>query len=287
MRLSIYSKDTREAVALITEYTYVTYTQELKGPGSFEIRMPDTEKSLEFLVFGNYINFEYGVMGIVKGRRDSESSDSEVIVYGYLSNHILEYRSFLVTHKYYDYINKIVNSMMMDLFTDPIDERRKISFITRQGTGNNIGNKVRVQNTGDTLLQVLSDILEPYSLGFVLFPWYSEPYLNNVQFQLIRPVDRSVDNSDGNDPVVFSFDLDNLQKFEYEDDGRQYCNIAVVASEGEGLDRKIIEVGNEEAVGIDRIELYVDARDLQSSVTEEWVEDYVDDQFGELLNGEY
>jgi len=288
MRLSIYSKDTLEVVSMITEYTYITYTQELRGKGSFEIHLPSNEKSLEYLVFGNYINFERGILGIIKGRRDSEKSDTEVIVYGYLSNHLLEYRSFLLTAKYYDYVNRIAYDMVYDLFINPTPLTRKITLVSRSSYGTNIGQKVRVQNTGDTLFKVLYYILDPYNLGFHMMPYYtSEGLLGSLEFQLIRPADRTVGNTQGNIPVVFSFDLDNLQNLEYESDGREYCNVAVVASEGTGSERKIIEVGDTSATGINRIELYVDARDLQSGVTEEFVVDYVDEQFGELLNGEY
>ena len=51
---------------------------------------------------------------------------------------------------------------------------------------------------------------------------------------------------------------------EYEEDGRDYNTVAIVASEGEGQDRRVVEVGDLTKTGIDRIELYVDARDLQS-----------------------
>ena len=288
MKLSVYSKSTLQIVGMIKEYTYITYTQQLRSRGSFEIRMPITEESLEVLTFGNYINFERGVLGIVKGRRDSEDSDTEVIIYGYLSNHLLEYRSFLVTAKYYDYINKIAYDMLYDLFMNPTPLTRKIPLVSRSPYGANIGQKVRVQNTGDTLLKVLYFILDPYDLGFNMMPYYTgEGLLGSLEFQLIRPVDRTIGNEQGNIPVVFSFDLNNLERLEHEIDGRQYCNVAIVAGEGEGTERTIVEVGDTSATGIDRIELYVDARDLQSGVSEEWVEDYVDDQFGELINGQY
>lgn len=65
--------------------------------------------------------------------------------------------------------------------------------------------------------------------------------------------------------LFFSFDLNNLDRLEYDEDGRQYASMALVASEGRGTDRKTLEVGDLSKEGIDRIETYVDARDIQSN----------------------
>lgn len=291
MYLAIYSKDTRTIIGDIKTYNYVSYTDQYCGRGSFEIKIPTTEESLDLLEFGNYIYFEDNVFGVIKGRKDSENTDYEVTIFGYLINHILEYRSFLVTAQYYDYIDNIAYEMLEDLFINPDDPKRKISYIQIEPLQSHIGDKIRVQNTGDTMFDVLRDILSPYNLGFELYADYTMTTLGSdlyrFVFRIIQPVYRTVGNTDNNDPVVFSFDLDNLTQLLYENDGREYRNIAIVAGEGEGEERTVVEVGDTSATGINRIELYVDARDIQSAVSEEWVENYVDEQFGELLNGEY
>lgn len=52
----------------------------------------------------------------------------------------------------------------------------------------------------------------------------------------------------------------------YDLDTTEYCNTAIVAGAGEGSERKIQYV-NPENSGLNRRELYVDARDLQDFVT--------------------
>lgn len=274
MKLEIFNKSNMVRNDIIRTYTYAQYIDELSGRGSFEIRIPTTEETLMYLTYGNYILFEDGVVGIIKGVKDTEDSDVEITVYGYLTNHILEYRSFLLTSRYYDTIGNIARQMFYDLFINPEDVKRKISFLKLSEDPEyipTIPGNVRIQNTGDTLYDVYSEILLPYDLGFELYPIISNyiegepsPNLSAMELRLITPVDRTIGNTDGNTPVVFSFDLDNLALLEYEEDGRVYNTIAIVASEGEGQDRKVIEVGELEKTGIDRIELYVDARDLQS-----------------------
>ena len=274
MDLAVISKDERIFVCLIKTYTYVQYVDEFSGEGSFEIQIPINDESLQYLVFGNYIYFEDDIIGIIKGRKDTEDSDINITVYGYLSNHLLTYRSFLLTTKYYDTIGNIVRNMFSDLFVLPADTRRKISYFrlsSEQQYIPNLSGKVRIQNTGDNLFDVYSEILLPYDLGFELHPVVNSATNVNLEafeMRFITPVDRTINNSDGNVPVVFSFDLDNVSDIKYEEDGRDYKTIAVVASEGEGEDRKVIEVGDTTSQGIDRIELYVDARDIQSGSDE-------------------
>ena len=272
MDLAIIDKDTRLFVTLIKTYTYVQYTHEYSGVGEFEIKIPTIEESREYLVFGNYIYFEEGIVGIIKGVKDSEDSDIEVTVYGYLVNHILQYRSFLLTTTYYSTVSNAVRQMVTDLFISPEDSRRTIDFITLSSNPDYIpsisGNET-FQNTGNTLFDYLHEALVQYDLGFELYPVVqssgSGENLQALEFRIITPADRSIGNLQGNTPVVFSFDLNNLSKLEYEEDGRVYATTALVASEGEGQDRKTKEVGDLVSSGIDRIELYVDARDLQES----------------------
>lgn len=274
MYLGIYSKSTRKILGEVVTYNYVTYTKEFNGRGSFELRIPTNEYSLNYLVFGNYIYFEEGVVGIVKGYRESENSDVEIIVYGYLVNHLLEYRSFLVTTQYYDYINNIARSMVNDLIINPIDVKRKINFIQLGNNISDFGSKIRVQNTGRTLYDFMGNMLAAYELGYDLIPSIiidntDGNIIEGFSFVVKKPVDRTLDNTDNNDPVLFSFDLNNLLQFEYENDGREYRSTVIIASEGEEEERKVIETGNTSVTGIDRIELYVDARDLQTDNPDE------------------
>lgn len=298
MKLEIFDKYTRKRVELIRTCNYATYTNDFFGQGKFELRIPTNDPCIEYLQFGTYIYFDEGIVGIVKGEKDTETSDFEVTICGYLLKHILTYRSFLLTTKYYEKPNVVVRNMVQDLFINPTDTKRIISSIS---LSNDLeynpvidANKHTYQNTGDTAFDVISEILKEYDCSFDLYPDISNntssaPDFESFEFRILKPVNRTINNPDHLNPIVFSFDLNNLSRIDYEEDGRAYNSVAIVASYGSGQERKIIEVGETQKIGIDRIELYVDARDLQPNmgVSEEWVEGYVDDQFGELVDGEY
>lgn len=61
----------------------------------------------------------------------------------------------------------------------------------------------------------------------------------------------------------YSLSYGNLSEVKYSLSDIQYYNVALVAGEGEGDDRVTVYAGNTSLTGTDRIELYVDARDLQ------------------------
>lgn len=270
MKLEVFDKGTRNRVGLIKSYTYASYTEEYCGQGSFSVRMADTDDSFPYLTYGNYILFNDGVMGVIKGMRDTQDSDREIEVYGYLLNHVLSYRVFMTTKKYYDRLPAVFRSMVTDLFISPSDSKRKVPYVTLAEGFPEVGSKQTVQNTGDDLLKVLSEIALSNDIGFVLYPVVEDvldavsPNFQKMEFRVFLPADRTLGNGSGNDPVVFSFDLNNLESLEYEHDGRAYASMILVASEGTGEDRRTLEVGDLTKEGIDRIEAYADARDIQS-----------------------
>lgn len=61
-------------------------------------------------------------------------------------------------------------------------------------------------------------------------------------------------------PVIFSPQFDSLQSLQYSESELGYKNVGYVAGQGEGEDRRIVEVGVD--AGLRRNELFIDARDV-------------------------
>ncbi|WP_442916957.1 siphovirus ReqiPepy6 Gp37-like family protein [Lysinibacillus sp. 54212] len=83
----------------------------------------------------------------------------------------------------------------------------------------------------------------------------------NKQFLFVvtQGVDRSA-NQLIVPPAKFSTEFETLKSMSYAESKIDYKNVAIVAGQGEGIERRIVTVGN--AVGRDRYELFVDARDV-------------------------
>lgn len=71
---------------------------------------------------------------------------------------------------------------------------------------------------------------------------------------------------DVSDKVVFSTAFDNLTNQEYVESDSNYKNVAIVAGQGEEQDRDLVIYNDELYSDLDRIELMVDARDIEQDV---------------------
>ena len=128
---------------------------------------------------------------------------------------------------------------------------------------------VDTQYTGDNLGETITAICKNYGLG-----WDVELDLDNKKFYFIlyEGTDRSYRQQD-NPWIVFSNDFENLLTTNYTYSKSAFSNVAKVAGEGEGTQRKSTIVG--EASGMDRYESFVDARDLSTNEGELSESEYI------------
>lgn len=277
MILEIFSIDTLQRVGLVSTHKFAQYRADFCGVGAFSLTVPITEPSLQFLNKKHFILFEPEILGVIHYRSKATEEDSTVEVKGYLINKILEYRSFLKTKTLKGRIADVAREMIEFFFISNEDSRRNIPFIKLSDDLKYTPDSpsISTQSTGKTVEYMMESILGKEGYGFSLVPVLSRvdyeagsvSNISYVEFRVHKPSDRSVGNTEGNSPIVFSTSMNNLYSSRYTEDDTEYCSVAVVAGEGEGSSRITVEVGDDQASGMDRIELYVDARDIQS-VTE-------------------
>lgn len=123
---------------------------------------------------------------------------------------------------------------------------------------------IRAQYTGDNLLEVIETICKAYEIGFRIY-LNSE---NQLAFKLYAGSDRSYGQNE-NPLVIFSPKYDNISQTSYLESDKTLKNVTLVLGEGEGSAREREVVGDAE--GLDRRELYTDARDIQSEDGEETI----------------
>lgn len=114
----------------------------------------------------------------------------------------------------------------------------------------------------ETRYKVLSDELETIArtsrLGWnIQFDYKNKRFV----FESLAGIDRTVNQSDV-PSMIFSRRYDNVLELEYTKDVSEYKNCAIVAGQGEGVNREIVIV-NDDLKGLDRKELFVDARDVE------------------------
>lgn len=266
MKLEIFDKVTLERIDIVNKCKYVQYEDQFNDYGLFTLIVPLKEKSVSNLKKGNVIWFEDDVFGIIYYINKSSQNDEETItVRGYTLKYILSYRVFERTYSYNGDVGLNMKNMIDDLIVNPKEFNRKIDFIESENI--TLGVDKSVQYTGDKLNEAIQDMLATEGYGYKTIVNLSKipsARISSVKFIPVKPFDRTLNNLDDNNPVIFSFDMDNLKSLEFTEDCTESYTLAYVAGEGEGLDRSVIKCGDESSLGINRRELYVDARDLQS-----------------------
>ena len=131
-----------------------------------------------------------------------------------------------------------------------------LAIAENQNRGPTIKWQSRYKNLGDEL----ESISRLTGLG-----WHIYPALNSRSwiFDVYNGRDFSV-NQNINPPVIFSPEFENISSQEFTDSLMDYGNYAIVAGQGEGVDREIVMLGSD-ANGLDRHVIFVDARDIENA----------------------
>lgn len=253
-----------EQVGVVNTFTSMSWQTTYRGYGEFKLTCPVTDEAKELIVEGNWIWCDgYKNAGIIETVH-AEDNDEGVFTYE-VSGFTLE---FLLTNRIvwgtYNALNKDVSTIAMEVVDssciNPSDIARKYKWLSL-GKDAKLGGKITKQQTGDDVYSVLDEMLADVGLGFSID---FLPVERKLEFNVTSGVDRSV-NQSLVEVVVLSTDMEDVLTSAYESSIQDEKTIAFVQAEDSGENRKSTTAGDKSKTGFDRKELYVDARDLQSS----------------------
>lgn len=140
----------------------------------------------------------------------------------------------------------------------PTDTSRTINNLML-GTLNNFTQNINYQVSYKNLSEELESLSSLSELGHrVRFDLNSK----KLVFEVYKGLNRSV-NQSSNSRAIFSQEFENILEQQYTDSLNNYRNVNLVAGAGEGNNRKFTTVGS--GIGLDRFELFTDARDLSNT----------------------
>ncbi|MDR7870302.1 MAG: siphovirus ReqiPepy6 Gp37-like family protein [Tissierellaceae bacterium] len=238
--------------------------------GVFELHCSLTPETLGLLNRGNVIwkkgDLEAGYIEYRNLKQDSEGNEVLVVkgkfLTGYLGRRIIdETENFNTTSEIA--IKELINKNCIN----PINPDRKINLLTL-GELKNYTQNVNYQVSYKNLLEEIESISNTSELGIrTLIDLQNNKLIFDVYKGLNRTAGQSI-----NPPAIFNEEFENILEQEYTDSLHNYRNTALVAGEGEGSERELATIG--QGIGLDRYELFVDARDLQkeSRTTQEYIE---------------
>ena len=170
----------------------------------------------------------------------------------------------ILSGSFQDGIQQLLNDNIINP-TDP--DRRMDNFIFEPSVDPAITSlTLAAQFTGRNLYDVVKQLCDERGLGFKIVLNDNDQFV----FSLYCGVDRSY-AQENNPYVIFAPYFENIINSNYLETNRVLKTVALVAGEGEGIDRRTTTVGG--GNGLARRELYVDARDIQSRTDDGTLDD--------------
>lgn len=251
-----------ESIAVIDTYESMIWTDRYNAYGDFEIYFAMDESLLEYIKEDYYLwlkDSEHSmIIEDIKIDADTEEGN-RLIVTGRSLESILERRIIWGQRIFSGNLQNAIQTMLNENIISPSVADRKIAnFIFVPSTDSKITSlTIDNQYTGDDLYTVIKGLCEENNIGFKIVLTDD----NQFAFSLYAGADRSYDQTE-NPYVVFSSNFENIINSNYFSSKAGYRNVTLVAGEGEGASRKTTVVGS--ASGLDRRELFTDARDISS-----------------------
>lgn len=245
-----------EAIAIIDSYKSLIWTKRYYTYGDFELYVPANKDLLNYLKQDYFLvrDDDESVMIIEKIEMTTSIEEGDFFIItgrsleSILTRRIIWHQTNISTSNPVNGIYQFINSNAIN----PSSARRKIPNLSFDSSFS-LSATLNIQRTGDNLMDVITEICTEFGIGFKII-------LQNNNFICSCYQGEETD-------VIFSKEFDNLISSDYANDFTNYKNCGLAAGEGEGTARKTISVWNtsSEPTGLNRREIYIDARDMSTN----------------------
>ncbi|AVP66025.1 hypothetical protein C3B64_17970 [Clostridium botulinum] len=273
MEIYIFNRDL-ELKGILDTFTSLRWVRKFNISGEFELHCALDSNTLELLKRENIIYKKDDVeAGYIETRQLKIGEDGQeyLEIKGKFLTNYLDRRISWDRVSFSSKAEELMRKLVLENAINPININRKIPNLIL-GDLKGFSEDIKYSNSFGNIIEQLENISNTNNLGY-------RNLLNiksrKILFDVYKGVDRTINNG-SIAPCIFSRDFENILEQEYMDSLNNYKNTCMIAGAGEGKDRKITSI--EQGQGLDRYELYVDARDIQDTETiKVMVTDYDDE----------
>lgn len=258
MELYIFNKDL-ELKGILEIYNSLRWVRRFHRAGEFELHCNLDSKAIELLKIGNLIykkdDTELGYIDSIWF--NNESGHETIKVQGMFITKYLERKINWITVMFKGTYENLMRKLVDDNAISTVNPNRKIHNLVL-GDFKNYTDEVEYQNSYGNILEELEKLSSTSNIGYKIDFDYES---NKLIFNTYKGIDRSF-NQKTIAPCIFSRDFENILTQTYFESLNNFKNCCLIAGEGEGLNRKCTSIEN--GCGLDRYEVFVDARDISS-----------------------
>lgn len=261
-----------DVVQIIDTYQSLIWTDRYQEAGDFELCMSMTPGLFDTIKQDRYLQSRHSdhVMIIEKIAISSDDENGDqVTISGQSLESLLNRRIVWGLKILNGNLQEGLQTIFNENIINPSNTNRKIeNFIFESSTDSAITNlTIDTQYTGDNIYDIVTTICIEQGLGFKVTLSENKQFV----FKMYKGIDRSY-SQDSNPYVIFSPNFENLITSNYIESKAALKNVTLVGGEGEGAARRYTAVGNIE--GLNRREIFTDARDISSEIDEDITEQF-------------
>lgn len=281
-----------EPVNIVDLYTSFIWTDRFNKPGDFEYCNKASREIIDIMQKDYYLHIAGSehTMIIEDYELETNNENGDTIkITGRSLESILDRRIVWETTDIDGNLQNGIKQLINEAFINPTDPNRKVpNFVFQDSTDPKITElTMDHQYTGDNLLEIVQDMCDANDIGFKIILNDS----NQFVFSLYAGTDRSYEQT-SNEYVVFKPSFDNVITAKYTEVNSGDKNVTLVAGEDRQFsadaEEETLSIDEKETIritrvigfgqGLNRRELYTDARDIQKE------EDMTDEEYYSKLD---
>ena len=236
-------------IGIMENHKSLIWRRKYYEPGAFQLTTPITEENLRLTEIGNLVWIKgHTEAAVVEGRFAEETAErAQLEVTGRFLSSYMDRRLIKPTVTFSGRVEAAMRTLLTNAETLPL---------VALGTLNGFTEEVSFQATYKNLLKYESKLSKTSNIGFRFRP----DFVNKViYFETYKGTDHTRTQST-NARVIFSESYDNLEETTYQENVQNLKNVFYVGGQGSGGDRVYVSFGS--GTGLDRREVFVDARDI-------------------------
>lgn len=312
--VEIRDKNTRNVIGIIDTAKSIIWKSVYYGVGEFEIYVEANEQNISLLKEDNYVtridctecgiiekietpnNPQDGLMIVASGRFCKSILNRRIVYEATLTGSGMQYywicNAAILRGNVETAVRGLIEANAINA-TDPNRNIPEIFWTADDVTG--LSETIVIDADAETeesaekqvtykyLCDYTDSVLEEYGLGAKM--WLDRDRLQ-FRYKVFKGVDRSRDNTTGEQPLIFSQDFDNLNSSNYTIDKTSLKTTALIGGEGEGTERKCA-FSFAWIKGLERRETFVDASSISSTYKEgEEEKSYSIEQYRKMLEAQ-
>ena len=252
-----------EVLGIIDNYECLVWQRNYYKPGTFSMQIIPTLEQFKLLENGNILlkndNTKEAMYIDHRELEENEEGVEVLLIQGYSLAQWLDRRITLYKEIEKSNAETVMKNYVNRHCINPSEANRKINNLAL-GNNNKLGEEINYSSHYKPLLQELENIAKVNDLGYKIdLDLVNKQYI----FEVYKGLDRTI-NQNINPMIIFSTEFENISNQKYIDSDNNYRNMVLVAGVGEDTARKTIVLGTEN-IGLDRYELFVDARDISDT----------------------